>query len=221
MCCYCNSSNLDDPGWMTQNKNTLACNNTDFLINNCFVCSGQLEQALLGLILVHDNLFLGRYCCFFLEPFFALPTTARCSQIAVNRTKNCMTQELVSCVSLFDHHSEVLLGPTFSQHVLVVFFFSSWTFQEHFSNCILALSEEHYCMWSFASHVIWSFVNTCPFIVALWFQGKAGRMVYNIALAHVKLTQPQNQVEKTKTESKDHNVKVNHHIIKKSRLETK
>lgn len=47
-------------------------------------------------------------------------------------------------------------------------------------------------------------------------------MVYNIGLkTHVKLTQQQNQVEKTKTESKDHNVKVNHHIIKKSRLETK
>lgn len=42
---------------MTQNKNTLACDNTDSLINNCFVCGEQLEQALLGPILVQDNLF--------------------------------------------------------------------------------------------------------------------------------------------------------------------
>lgn len=43
---------------MTQNKNTLACDNTDSLINNCFVCGEQLEQALLlGPISAQDYLF--------------------------------------------------------------------------------------------------------------------------------------------------------------------
>lgn len=53
---------------MTQNKNTLECDNTETLINNCFVCSEQLEQALQGPILVQNNLF-GKLL-FFLEPFF-------------------------------------------------------------------------------------------------------------------------------------------------------
>lgn len=68
---------------MTQNKNILACDNRDFLINNCFVCSRQLVQALLGLILVQDNLFL-EVIVALLEPILgnwfplASLTTVRC-----------------------------------------------------------------------------------------------------------------------------------------------
>lgn len=70
---------------MTQNKNILACDNRDFLINNCFVCRRQLVQALLGLILVQDNLFL-EVIVVFLEPILgnwfplASVTTVRHSQ---------------------------------------------------------------------------------------------------------------------------------------------
>lgn len=69
---------------MTQNKNILACDNRDFLINNCFVCSRQLVQALLGLILVQDNLFFGSYCCFFrtyFEKLVSISITNHCEML--------------------------------------------------------------------------------------------------------------------------------------------
>lgn len=64
--------------------------NTDSLINNCFVCSEQLEQALLlGPISVQDYLFWEVIVVFFRTFLWKLVSisTMRCSKKAVNKTK--------------------------------------------------------------------------------------------------------------------------------------